>query len=446
MKKSFFKVISLILCFAMTVPVFTVFSGAAAPDVPDTSRAANVALYNVNTKKTVYSKNAGERIFPSSAVKMMTGLIACETLKERLDDTVVITEDMIKDAVGWRIKLEVGMSVTVEDLLYGILCGSGNDAALAVATLCSGSIRAFVGDMNDKAQELGMKNTFFTNPTGLDDKKMYSTLSDIMILAKYAAENQLYLDVSSAMSYVYTPDGTTEEIKFFNRNSLISNFYALGYRNLYAYGLIAGNTELGGHCAITYAEKNGTGYICAVMNAEADDDTIYSYSIVNSLLDYAFDNYSYVLIAPKDKHICTAKTKLAMPSSDDDEVLVSCVVRDDVYALTYMSIDAEKDLEYKYYLHNEPLNAPIHNGMIVGGVDIFYDGELIGSGVLVAEDEIEASGILVKLDKLRNFFLGRLFWLIVIFAVVGIFVYLRLSLVFTRKGKRHRGNNTKRFY
>lgn len=445
MKNSRIKIVAFILCLVTVIGAFAVSSVADMPSVPDTSNAKYVSLYNVNTGKIIYSKNTNHRMFPGSAVKMMTGLIACELLEDRLDEKVDITESMIGTSQGWNVKLAAGMTVTVEDLLYGVLCGCGNDAALALATLCSGSISGFVDDMNTKAQELGMKSTYFTNPTGLDDSDMYSTLSDIMLVAKEAVNNELYLDISTAMSYVYKPQGYDEEIKFFNRNSLISNFYALGYRNLYAYGLIAGNTELGGYCAITYAEKNDTGYICAVMDAEATGDTIYSYEIVNSLLDFAFDNYSYIRIAEKGKRICTAKTKFAMPTSAEEQT-VSCIVSDDIYALTYMEIDPEKDLEYNYYLHNETLNAPISAGMIVGGADIIYEGEVIGSAVLVAEEDIEASGILLNLEKLRSFFMGRFFWTTVVFTIVGLFFYFRMSLLRFRKGKRKSNNNIKRFY
>ena len=445
MKKYFTRTISFLFVVITLFTAFTTLAGADVPTVPNTSNAEFVSLYNVNTDKIIYSKNTNKKMFPGSAVKMMTGLIACEMIGNRLDETVLITEDMIKESQGWNIRLQPGMVVTVEDLLYGVLCGCGNDATLALAKLCSGSVRAFVSDMNLKAQELGMKSTYFTNPTGLDDSNMYSTLSDIMIVAKEASKNQLYLDISTAMSYVYTPEGTEQEIKFFNRNSLISNFYALGYRNLYSYGLIAGNTELGGYCAITYAEKGGTGYICAVMNAQATDDTIYSYEIVNSLLDYAFDNYSYVRIAEKGMKICTAKTNFAMPTSQEEQ-LVSCIVSEDVYALTYMSIDPETDLDYRYYLHNEPLNAPVSAGMIVGGADIIYKGEVIGSAMLIAEDDVQASNMLIMLDKIRDFFLSRTFWLSLILAVSGLILYRKRTLTFYRKGKKKRRDDVKRFY
>ena len=130
-------------------------------------------------------------MFPGSSVKMMTGLIACEMLGTRLDEVVEITDELIKGAQGWNIKLKAGMRVTVKDLLYGVLCGCGNDATTAIATLCSGGVNSFVEYMNIKAESLGMKNTHFTNPTGIDDSLMYSTLSDIMIIAKEVCKNQL---------------------------------------------------------------------------------------------------------------------------------------------------------------------------------------------------------------------------------------------------------------
>ena len=292
-----------ILAFAVTFFILTAFcisayasdASAQSVAVPNTDKAYAVCLYNVNTQKSIYSKNMQKRIFPAGAVKMMTGLMACQILQDRLDEQITITEDMLDGVKGNSMRLKAGMSVTLENLLYGVLCAGGNDAAAVVSIACMGSIDAFVDAMNSKAKEWGLENTFFTNPTGLDDKNMYSTLSDIMIIAQKAYENKLYLDISSAMSYVFTPIGENEEIKIFNRNALISTFYATGYRNPNCMGLISGNTDLGGDCVITYAQKKDTGYICAVMKAQADDEVIYSYEITNALLKYAFENFYYQL-------------------------------------------------------------------------------------------------------------------------------------------------------
>lgn len=446
MKTTTTKILILFLIFSLLFTgIFTLNPLAKSPNVPDTSKAEYVFLYNVNTDKMIYSKNTTQKMFPGSTVKLMTGLIICEKFADKLDEKVTITQEMIALSTGWNIKLEEGMIVTVKDLLYGMLCGGGNDATIALAILCSGSVDNFVHDMNDKAKSLKLKNTLYTNPTGLDDPSMYSTVSDIIILSKEAYKNDLYLEISSAMSYAYTPQGTNNEIKIFNRNALISNFYTIGYRNLNAYGLISGNTSLGGYCTVTYSEKNGTGYLCGAMNAQINSDNIYSYSIVNSLLDYAFDNYSYVKIAQKDEFICTINTRYALPDNKK-EVLIRCVILDDVYTLTNNDLNIEKDIEYRPYLHTEYLKAPVEAGMIVGGVDILYDDEVIGNAFLVTENSIEASKLLLILNDLKSFFSGRFFILSLCFSIIGVLIYSRIHILLLRKNRRKNKNLSKRFY
>ena len=188
MKNRLLKYFSFLFVIVILFGFFSVaITGASAnkPDV-DTSRASAVSLYNVNTDKVVYSTGSDKRIFPGSTVKMMTGLIACEILSDRLDEVIQITDKMLEGTEGANVKLRSGMSLTVENLLYGLLCGGGNDACLVISNICYGNSESFVQAMNDKAQALGMKRTFFTNSTGLDDENMYSTEVTLFFL-----QNQL---------------------------------------------------------------------------------------------------------------------------------------------------------------------------------------------------------------------------------------------------------------
>ncbi len=427
MKKYAKKIFSLIIAIAFLLSLLSLYTSAVTTDsFPSTSKADAVCLYNINTDTVLHSKNMQKKIFPGSAVKMMTGLIACEELSARLDESVTITQDMLTDSSGANIKLSDGMTVTLENLLYGVLCGGGNDAALVLASLLGEDVESFVRLMNVKAREWGLTSTKFTNPTGLDDSSMYSTLSDILTLARRAHHNRLYMDISSTVSYAFTPIGSDEEIKVHNRNSLVSTHYSNKYKNAYASGMIAGSTDLGGNCVITLAERKSTQYICIVMGAESDDKEIYSYHIANSLLDHAFKNYSYKKILDKGTVICEAEIRFAMPSSKEETIKIPCIVRDDVHALIPNTIDENK-LTYRYYLHNEPLNAPIDRGTIVGGVDIICDGEAIGNAVLVAEGDVYASEVLLFLDDLKNFFVGRAFWLSVVVFVILFFIYYYIS-------------------
>ena len=415
-------------CFALS---FTCV--AAESDIPDTSKAKNVCLYNLNTQRTIYSKECDQTIFPGRAVKMMTGLVVCEMFSDKLGDTVTITQEMLTGSSGANIKLKADMRVTLENLLYGVLCGGGNDAALSLAMHCSGSVEAFVTLMNDTAKAWGLNNTYFTNPTGLDDANMYSTLSDIMILAKKAAGNQLYLNASTVAAYDYTPMSTQQSIRFFNRNSLISPYYATGYQNSNAQGLIAGNTDLGGYCVITYANKKGTDYICAVMGASEENDIIYSYEIANSLLSYGFQQFSYTKIIEGGTYIRSVPVELAMPISGSDGAAIDCIVAEDIYALVPQNVSTDTDLKYKLFYHYDKLHAPLNKGTVIGGIYITYNGNVITSARLVAAEDMSANDTLKTLDDLKLFFTGRIFIMFVALSIVGVAGYIYFLKPYRRR-------------
>jgi D-alanyl-D-alanine carboxypeptidase (penicillin-binding protein 5/6) len=392
-------------------------------DIPNTEHATKVCLYNLNLGKTLYAKDNGKKLFPGSAVKMMTGLVSCEMLAHRLDEYIYITDDMLEEVTGANIQLKSGMTVSLENLIYGVICGGGNDAALVLANVCSGSVDAFVELMNIKASEWGLNNTKFTNPTGLDDKKMYSTLSDILILAKRACTNELYVKISSAPSFSYVPYDGEESVKVFNRNALISTYYAEGYRNYNALGLIAGSTDLGGYCTIAYAQKDDSKYLCIVMGAEKLDGVIYSYSYTNSLLSYAFENYNYTQVIKKGDEICTLPVELATPTSGKDKAEAICIAKDEVFALVPKNIDVNNDLEYRYYFHNDKLNAPMSQGTVVGGVDVIYNGEIVATTKLVTQSSIESNAILSALHTAKTFLTNRVFILSAVFMAIGLIIY-----------------------
>ena len=205
---------------------------------------------------------------------------------------------------------------------------------------------------------------------------------------------------------------------------MISNFSAFGYTNPNAYGMSSGVTDNSGYCVITYSERNGTAYICAVMGAGSDDQYIYSYKIANELLDYAFDNRVYKQLAFKNTLICSVDVKYVMPDDEGNPVKLDCYIKEDIYALTYKNVNVEKDLEYRYYFHREELIAPINEGAIVGGVDILYNGEVLGSTYLYAGNTVKPGGIIYRIDQLRAFFSGSFFITFGISLVILLSLYL----------------------
>ncbi len=440
-----FKLVSFFLMLILLSCVFSATSLAAGSELPKIEYATDACLYSINADKFVFKHSDNDIIFPASAVKMTTGLIACELLENRLDERIIITEDMLEGAQGASIRLKAGMSVTVEELLLGLLCGGGNDAAIVIARLCSKSLETFVELMNDKSDEWGLRSTKFTNPTGLDDKNMTSTLSDILLLAKRASQNELYVRLSSTPYFSYSPYDNDQTIKIYNRNALISTYYVDGYRNSYVMGLMSSNTDLGGFSTIAYAERGDDKYICIVMGAQEYNGTIYSYEYANILLSYAFNNLTYKRVIESGTGVCSVNVELASPENGKDTATVLCVASQDAYALIPNNIDIDRDLEYRYYLHYDTLQAPLSERTVVGGVDIIYDGEIIATSKLITTHSLEANPLLKFLHDARAFLSGRAFILCACFVIVSLLLYFYIFLLKSRR-KSVKNINYKNFY
>lgn len=407
-------------------------------DLSIDEKAGAVYLYSYDAERVLLCTSPHESIAPASSAKIMTGLIACELYSDRLYEKVEITEEMLDGHTGASMNLRVGMTVTLRDLLYGTICGGNNDAAMALAIAISGSIDAFVKEMNIFAEHLYMKNTHYENPTGLDDDDAYTTLSDTALLVHKAAKNTLYMSASSAAYFDFTPAGE-ETVTVNNRNALANRFSAAGYTNKYAKGIISGSTDEGGYVLATYAEKGEESYLCLIMGAEADSKHIYSYYTANRLLDYVFDEYSYVKALDAGEPLLTLPVGLAV--SDGEAASVSCVLRDELYVFVDSSVDPLKDLRFVTYTHSEELNAPIAEGTLLGGVDVYYGDILVGRGELVAAKTVEPNFILSALSSMRDLLLSRGF----IIALVLFIIMLTVYLVADAKRRRHKKVETLTF-
>lgn len=178
------------LCAAVLLGSAVTCYGQAVP----TSATAAI-LMDADTGEILYEKNGDRQMLIASTTKIMTALVALECASLR-DAVVVEQEHMVE---GSSMYLSPGEEITVEELLYGLLLCSGNDAALVLADACCGSVDAFVDEMNRKAQALGMTNTSFANPNGLDHEQHYSTAQDMAKLAAYAVNNPIFTRICSTI-------------------------------------------------------------------------------------------------------------------------------------------------------------------------------------------------------------------------------------------------------
>lgn len=247
---------------------------------PETlARAA--LLMDVTTGKVIYAKNPHERRAPASTTKIMTAIVALE--KGRLTD-IVTAGPNVKKVEPVVIGLDPGDKLTVEQLLYGMLLNSGNDAAVAIAEHIGGSIPKFADLMNAKAAELGLKNTHFINPHGLDEDGHYSSAFDLAILARAALEHPVFERMVATKEYRI--EGPVRWV-FKNSNQLLGSFPA-------ADGVKTGYTDAAGRCLVSSATQRGHRAIGVVLYSGS------MYDDSSALLRYLFDNYDWQTLDPSD--------------------------------------------------------------------------------------------------------------------------------------------------
>ena len=408
MKKTIFRTVCLLIVFSVFLAFSTPVSALSFDDLPNTDGAKCVYFYNIDAKRIVTKKGGGVKISPASSVKIMTGLLACELLSDRLDETVTITKEMIRATEGTRMKLAEGDKLTARALLYGAVCGGFNDAAYALAAACAGSYTEFVSLMNARAAELGAKDTRFVNPTGYDAVGQYTTLEDVALIAKAAIKNELYMEISSTVSKKLEYLNGKEPFTLHNRNGLIGSYYANGYVNKYAEGMIAGVTDLGGHCVITKATVDDTAYLCIVMGGAESNGRITSYEIANDLISYAKNKLGNVCLMKEGELICRIPVDSALEGAATDENGDYLNVRTLSDTLAFMPLDTDmQGLSYRYHLYSDRLTAPISAGRIVGTLDFYLDGEYLTSTPLAVNADVTENGFAKKMEEMRSAIVSR---------------------------------------
>lgn len=424
-----------VVIFSFSISIFAKESASKKGDkiiqCQDADKADAIYFYSYESRSVLYSKNENKLIFPASTVKIMTGLIACEMLSNRLNEQIVITDEMLTGRSGTSIGLKVGMSVTIEDLLYGAICGGGNDAATALSVICSGSVDAFVKEMNHYTLSLGMSSTIYKNPTGLDENGAQTSIADVALLSKNAVKNALYMKISSAKNHSFN------DTVIYNRNALISHFTATQYLNDKVSGLNAGSTENGGYVVSTLAEVGGIKYLCIVMGAEREGGEIYSYKIANSLINEAFSKYSRVKILNKGDLISTLPVECAL--STDNNVSINCVVEEDVFAYLPKDIDMKRDLEYRAYFHDKELSAPISKSAVIGGINVYFNGKYVGSTRIISTSSVEENSFLTFMKEMKSFLISRYFLIFIAIALPSV-----LAFLYFERMKRYRRGRIKR--
>ena len=356
-----------------------------APPLPEGSTefigeidAKSALLFDMKTGSILFDKNADEKRPIASVNKIMTILLVLEAIDQNIiayEDIVATSHDAYRAGQeGTSIYLEVGEEATVEELFVAVVIASANDAATSLAEAVSGTVELFVAKMNKRAKELGMDNTLFKDPCGLDDSA-YSTAYDVALMSKelinnYYPQIEEYLNIYLA----YFKDGTTDRAEMLNTNRKFMRGYA------YATGLKTGWTTLSGFCLSATAEKDNMHLNAVVLGCRNSSSR---YSDVKNLLNYGFAQFKIQVIYEADEvvqELPVLKGNIRSVPVTTPEPVAVLLNRDQ----SYDDIEVVTDIP-------EAVTAPVSSNQQIGQIIVKRKGQVIIEQPVFAEKIVKAT-------------------------------------------------------
>lgn len=350
-----------------------------------------------NSKTILYGKNEYTKTKMASTTKIMTAIVVIENTN--LNDIVEISNKAAGTG-GSRLKIKKGDKITVKDLLYGLMLRSGNDAAVALAEYVGGSIEGFAVLMNNKAKHLGLENTNFVTPHGLDSEKHYTTPYELAILTDYALKNETFLDIVRTKNCNILIDGNTRNIS--NTNELLGNLNGV-------YGVKTGFTNGAGRCLVTSIKRNDLDIICIVLGA--DTKKIRTTDSVK-LIEYTFSNFKNINIKNKIeeefknwKNINSGRINI----EKGKENVINLKLEE--YNLETYPIKNNTESNINIKIHaNLNLIAPVKINTQIGELVVLYDNNIILKVGILTDNDIKKKGVfdyIFEITKYYNSYLEK---------------------------------------
>ena len=328
--------------YALLFAALLVAGMVPAAAAVDTS-ASSMVLMDAASGRVLCQSNAHERRPIASITKLMTALVALESGHD-LEEEVTI-DPAWTGVEGSSLYLRAGETITLKALLYGLLLRSGNDAAIAVAGYCAGSVEAFVGRMNEKAAQLGMENSHFANPNGLDEEGHYSTAYDMALLGQACLQQEQLREMMA-----------TKSITFDQR--VMTNHNKLLWRYDGCIGMKTGYTEKSGRTLVSAAERDGLTLVCVTLNDPND------WADHTALFDFGFETYR------AEQQLQAGQRMGYLPVVNSLVPVCPIVAQCDAV----LCVGAGEQVSQELILTKEVLEAPVPAGTAVGEVVIRVDG------------------------------------------------------------------------
>lgn len=397
-------------------------------------------LMDMKTGKVLFEKNPDATRYPASTTKIMTCLLALENLD--LSKQVTVDEKTPYEVEGSHIALVPDEVLTVEQLLYALMTESANDCALVLGKEISGTTEQFAALMNERAKELGAKNTNFVNPNGLHNDAHVTTAYDLAMIARYAMTNpktsEMFRTLVTTYKYHIPPTNKQPERFLYNTNRMlydtVHKVTVNGESRVFKYdgvtGIKTGYTSHAGGALVASAERDGTELLCVVM--KSTDPGRFADCI--AMLDWGFANYKTVPEMEAGKNLGTVNVKKGEIKT------VDALLSKDVSVT--LPLEASADVLSTKVVLNDFVRAPVEKGQVIGTLEVYEGETLITTCSALAAKDIKVGGLLSYVgipDKTaKKIGIGVLTVFLLLVAWLVIYILVKRRQVRLRKERRRK--------
>lgn len=340
----------------------TIETSANLNDEPKINSRSAVVI-DRKSKNIIYGKNENVKKAMASTTKIMTAMVVIQNTN--LNNIVEISKKAAGTG-GSRLGLKAGDKITVKDLLYGLLLRSGNDCAVALAEYVAGSVSEFSNLMNQNAQMLGLNNTHFVTPHGLDEEEHYTTAYELAILADYALNNEVFAQIVNTKSYTININKNSKTLN--NTNELLGNLNGV-------YGVKTGFTNGAGRCLVTSIKRGNLDIICVVLGADTKKDRTRDSA---KLIEYTFNKYEEIDIKEKIKESFEKwneinGNRINIEKGESSKLELTLNDKDKIF--TYPIEKGTEDSINIKINANLNLKAPVLENSKIGKIKVYYNAK-----------------------------------------------------------------------
>ena len=381
----FRRMLTVVMVACMLAPLAAVAEKPLEDGTPLSLTSPAAILAETSTGTIIFEKNADERREVASITKLMTALLVLEALERgdvSLSDAVQVSQNAAA-MKGSQALLDVNAKYSLEDLLRTTIMASANDSAVALAEFLCGSEEAFVARMNARAVELGMSNTHYVNCTGYPQEGQYTTARDVCLLCCEVANHPRYNEYSSVWIDKLThPGGRVTDLT--NTNRLVRFYDGCD-------GFKTGSTDAAKYCLAATAQKNGMRLVAIVLGTPVSQTR---FNEARAMLDYGFANYQRMAVANKGDLLGES-----VPVKGGAADSVELALGNGLSMLLKNGQQSGLRLELSL---PEYVEAPVHQGDVVGTVNVLMDGKIIARLACVAAVDVPRPGFIEGLYRILN--------------------------------------------